>query len=469
MVLTGINYLWTNVVSLRPYVGQTRSGVGNKFTSDANELLDHRFKQHCNDSKNGSDTYFHRALKKYGPDQFAPTILSIHTAETEEELVKILDEEEIKNICQLDTFNNGYNLTTGGSSPVFHETTRKKMSVQKQAFLATEEGKLWIDSVRYHKRMFYATEKGRQIAVAHGVHITAKYKAEPELINRIRESVLLYNDSPQGQEQRSRHSAWMIAYFDTPDGAIFRKHLSLCAKQRWANPEYRKAHVENGKRRFQGEEGIKLKQVLSEKSVERMKDPIKRKLASDKTKAHFDAIGRKEYMCDLCDKKCRDKTAYAKHCSTKLHAALSCGLSKEAARDQVQRATAEKISEGNKLWAKTHENARKGQKHTIESKEKNRIAHVGKSLSEAARLKLSETIKHQYELGERKSGRAKLTDDQVIYIRKNMAIIKQKELSAQFNVSTQTISAIQRNLVYKHITVPVADTPDIIVHVKNDG
>ena len=425
---------------------------------DVNELLYHRFKQHCASSNNGSETYFHNALKKYGPEQFVSTIVSIHTAESETDLVSILDEEETKSIFQLDTFNNGYNLTTGGSSSLFHETTRKKMSVKKQEFLATEDGRLWRESVRENKRIFFKTEKGKQNAKAHGVHISAKYKAEPELIERIRASVLSYSESPEGRERRSDHSEWMKTFFESPDGTAFKTHLSVCAKKRWENADYRITHIEEGKRRFQGADGILRKESLREKAVERMKDPGKRQLASEKTKAHFDRIGRKEYKCDLCEKEFRDKTGYARHCETKTHKEIASGTSKEEAACKVHEETSKKISEGNKLWAKTHENSRKGRTHTSEAKEKNRIAHLGKTLSESARAKLSDTIKNQYKEGARTSGLAKLTEEQVLYIRSNKGVIRQTDLAAQLKISSQTVSAVQRNLVYKHVDGNRTDT-----------
>ena len=179
----------------------------------------------------------------------------------------------------------------------------------------------------------------------------------------------------------------------TEDGEKLRNTLSEYAKKRWENPEYRANQKNKGTERFLGEEGIARKDNLKNKAIERMKDPEKRKLASEKTKAHFDTVGRKEYICDTCDKKCRDKTAYERHCSTKIHAQILLGLSKQDAKNKVQKDTSEKISKSNKLWAEKNDNPRKGAIHTADSKEKNRLAHLGKTLSESARTKLSETIK----------------------------------------------------------------------------
>ena len=317
----GITYCWTNIVNQMSYTGQSRTCKTNGYTTDANEILYHRFNVHCSESNRGSDTYFHKAIKKYGIDKFVPTIVSVHEAETKEQLIAILDEEEIKNIAQLDTLSpNGYNLMSGGSSPVFHIDTRKKMSEKKQAFLNTEEGKMWSDSVREAKIEFYKTDKGKQQAKTHGDKILSKYKAEPALIEQIRQSVILYNQSTEGQERRASHSEWMKNFMNTSEGDVFKQHLSECQKKRWENPEYRAKQEADGKARYQGEEGKKRRENLSQQASERLKDPEKIKEASEKTTAYFDRIGRKDYRCKTCDNKhYSDKTAYNRHCLSKKH------------------------------------------------------------------------------------------------------------------------------------------------------
>jgi hypothetical protein len=316
----GIIYHWMNTETQKPYVGQSRTCKTNGYTTDTNEILYHRFKCHCSDSKH-SDTYFHKAIKKYGIDKFVPTIVSIHKAETKEKLILILDEEEIKNIAQLDTLApNGYNLMSGGSSPVFHIDTRKKMSEKKQAFLKTAEGRLWIESVKEAKAELNKTDEGKQQAKNHGKNISNKYKAEPELIEQIRLSVILYNESSKGHECRANHSQWMKSFMTSPEGDIFKQHLSACAKKRWEDEAYRQNQSTMGKERFEGEDGDKRRGILSEKATERFKDPEKRKEASEKTTAYFDRIGRKDYKCKTCDNKdYGDKTAYNRHCLSKKH------------------------------------------------------------------------------------------------------------------------------------------------------
>lgn len=90
--MKGIIYKITNKVNGKSYIGQSR------YT------LEFRWKQHLHKK---DKTYFHNAIKKYGPESFEMEVL-------EECEYKDLDAREIFYIAKFDTFNNGYNLTLGG-------------------------------------------------------------------------------------------------------------------------------------------------------------------------------------------------------------------------------------------------------------------------------------------------------------------------------------------------------------------
>jgi hypothetical protein len=316
----GIIYCWTNIDTKKSYTGQSRTCKANGYTTDINIILYHRFHQHCSDSNHRSDTYFHKSIKKYGINKFVPTIVSNHEAETKEQLIAILDEEESKTIIQLESLApNGYNLMSGGSSPIFHIDTRKKMSEKKQEFLKTEEGKLWIKSIKEAKTELFKTEKGKQQAKNHGEKISSKYKANPELIEQIRQSVIVYNESPEGQERRAGHSEWMKNFMNTPEGDVFKKHLSECAKKRWSNEAYRAKRILDGQKLFEGEDGDKRKANLSQKATERMKNPENRKKISDALLAKANEKGHVCYKCELCQYETRDKYSYNRHNDSKRH------------------------------------------------------------------------------------------------------------------------------------------------------
>lgn len=62
------------------------------------------------------NTKFSRAIKKYGWDSFGHEVLLAFECETKEELVFWLNQWEAYYIEKYDSFNNGYNSTTGGDN-----------------------------------------------------------------------------------------------------------------------------------------------------------------------------------------------------------------------------------------------------------------------------------------------------------------------------------------------------------------
>jgi NUMOD4 motif/HNH endonuclease len=70
----------------------------------------------------------------------------------------------------------------------------------------------------------------------------------------------------------------------------------------------------------------------------------------------------------------------------------------------------------------------------------------------------SENILHAFQIGLKKSskgisnGRSKLTEKEVLKIRLLLSKgMKQNDISKKFNISTQTISSINKRLIWKHI------------------
>lgn len=88
-------YIIKNTITDKVYIGQTIQSV------------ERRFKKHLSDSKQ-SNNIFSRAIKKYGAENFYYEILESNIPLSE------LDEREIYWIKYFDSYNNGYNSTTGG-------------------------------------------------------------------------------------------------------------------------------------------------------------------------------------------------------------------------------------------------------------------------------------------------------------------------------------------------------------------
>ena len=94
----GLIYKITNKVNNKSYIGQTT------------QTLEKRWKKHL--SQLNDNTYFHRAIKKYGANNFLKEILEDNIFNEK------LDEREIYWIAKEGTYidNGGYNLTVGGKS-----------------------------------------------------------------------------------------------------------------------------------------------------------------------------------------------------------------------------------------------------------------------------------------------------------------------------------------------------------------
>lgn len=64
--------------------------------------------------KTQNKCHFHDAIDKYGFDKFEYQVLEEFTSDSKDELRELLNEAEIKWIRIRDSYNNGYNMTTGG-------------------------------------------------------------------------------------------------------------------------------------------------------------------------------------------------------------------------------------------------------------------------------------------------------------------------------------------------------------------
>ena len=122
----GIIYKVTNTLSGKSYVGQTQDSFHRRRLAHENLAL-----------KPKPSYYFHKALKKHGPENFEWVILEECPAEN-------LDNREQFYIAQLDTFApKGYNLTKGGlttfgASGEFHYLAK----------MTAEEKTAWLEKHR---------------------------------------------------------------------------------------------------------------------------------------------------------------------------------------------------------------------------------------------------------------------------------------------------------------------------------
>lgn len=106
--MIGSVYKITNLVNQKAYIGIT--------TRDPN----HRWWEHCNSAKKGSDFFIHQAIRKYGEESFSfQVIAQTKTLEDLKELEIILIEQHGTHM----SLQKGYNKTTGGDGATFFGKT----------------------------------------------------------------------------------------------------------------------------------------------------------------------------------------------------------------------------------------------------------------------------------------------------------------------------------------------------------
>jgi group I intron endonuclease len=98
----GYIYLVTNKVNLKRYVGQTKFSIEKRWT------------EHKNDVKWGSELALHRAMRKYGVENFTIT----EVVRCEILLLNDLEKHYIKFFGTLAHEGHGYNQTEGGDGIV---------------------------------------------------------------------------------------------------------------------------------------------------------------------------------------------------------------------------------------------------------------------------------------------------------------------------------------------------------------
>jgi group I intron endonuclease len=92
--------------------------TGKLYFGQTVQSLEKRWKHHIGSSQRGSDHKFHRAIRKYGEENFLVEEVLTVSAPTKEILKKKLDYVEMRLIKRFNTKIDGYNSTDGGDGLV---------------------------------------------------------------------------------------------------------------------------------------------------------------------------------------------------------------------------------------------------------------------------------------------------------------------------------------------------------------
>ena len=208
-----IIYLVTNLINQMKYVGQTT------------RTLKQRKSSHLSSSKKGSTYYLHRAIRKYGAENFKWEV--IYNAASEEEL----NEKETYFIKEYNTNSqDGYNLTEGGRGIrgwKHSELTKEKI---KQCAIKN-------NSAQYLKK-FLQSEEGRKKISLMQLGKTYEMKFGKEKAKQmIKDKQRLYNDkyglqkSSEIREKISKNSKSGLQVVRTKMSESHKKNLDINVKR----------------------------------------------------------------------------------------------------------------------------------------------------------------------------------------------------------------------------------------------
>ncbi len=206
-----IIYLVTNLINQMKYVGQTI------------RTLKQRKSSHLSSSKKGSTYYLHRAIRKYGAENFKWEV--IYNASSEEEL----NEKETFFIKEYNS-QDGYNLTEGGRGIrgwKHSELTKEKI---KQCAIKN-------NSAQYLKK-FVQSEEGRKKISLMQLGKTYEMKFGKEKAKQmIKDKQRLYNDkyglqkSSEIREKISKNSKSGLQVVRTKMSESHKKNLDINGKR----------------------------------------------------------------------------------------------------------------------------------------------------------------------------------------------------------------------------------------------
>lgn len=212
-------YKIQNLQNGKIYVGQT------VHTAEA------RFAKHKQAALRGVASKLYNAIRKYGEKQFS--VITIEICDP-----SVLNIREQYHIRQLDSYVNGYNMTTGGDSYSyeFSDADRKKMSEAAKKRWENEEEERQRYSERQQRRWKNSEYRSR---VSTKISTTMTQVAQTDRVQR-RERMLEIMKDPA---QRKRRSEANVRYFENSSN---RSQRTKQLQERWETHREQLLHKRQG-------------------------------------------------------------------------------------------------------------------------------------------------------------------------------------------------------------------------------
>ena len=232
----GVVYCAQNKIDQKIYIGQSTLSLYKRKL------------YHGGHVRQGSQTYFHRAIRKHGFDQFLWCILSNENDEDK------LNELEIHWIKELEATNKeyGYNLREGGhpGGRLISIERKKELSEKYRGKGNSFYGKKHSDK---SKKLISETKKGNSPCWSKGLKMGPQSE---EIISKRSKanrgqtrSLAIKEKMSRAQKGRIITEEHRLKIVESCKGRITseetKKKLSIAAKRQWGDPEMRKTMMES--------------------------------------------------------------------------------------------------------------------------------------------------------------------------------------------------------------------------------
>ena len=142
----GIIYQFTNLVNNKKYIGQSINNDNSRFYNHISSYKNENSKEY--------NSLLHRALRKYGLDNFKYEILANDINDLE--LLNFLEEYYIKEKNTI--VPNGYNIEPGGKNSL-----KPKKTLEQKTKLTWTKAKLSEEEIKELRQAYYNNESPSQI------------------------------------------------------------------------------------------------------------------------------------------------------------------------------------------------------------------------------------------------------------------------------------------------------------------
>lgn len=181
---------------------------GKLYFGQTSGTVEKRFKEHLQHSVTKCRKYkFHRAIRKYGEDNFAIEEVMRVEAPTKKELKAKLDFLECHFIQRYDTKRNGYNSTDGGDGTIGLQRSvewRRKISETLKGHPGALKGKHHSEE---SKRLMSEIRKGKRLSEETKFKLSKVHKGKKlseECKNKIRKANLGKNNPFYGKKHTEK-------------------------------------------------------------------------------------------------------------------------------------------------------------------------------------------------------------------------------------------------------------------------